>query len=43
VKEARAHGVADVVSKSDLLGGHLLTALRQASTAELPAQSAASS
>lgn len=43
VKEARAHGVADVVSKSDLLGGHLLAALRQASSPELPAQSPASS
>jgi DNA-binding NarL/FixJ family response regulator len=30
LKEARASGVKDVVSKSDLLGEHLLTALRQA-------------
>jgi len=29
-KAARANGVKDVVSKSDLLGEHLLTALRQA-------------
>jgi DNA-binding NarL/FixJ family response regulator len=43
VKEARARGVIDVVSKSELLGEHLLTALRQASTPELPAQSPASS
>jgi DNA-binding NarL/FixJ family response regulator len=43
VKEARAYGVADVISKSDLLGGHLLAALRQASSPELPAQSPASS
>jgi DNA-binding NarL/FixJ family response regulator len=28
--EARARGVKDVVSKSDLLGEHLLTALREA-------------
>ena len=30
LKEARASGVKDVVSKCDLLGEHLLTALRQA-------------
>jgi len=30
LKEARANGVKDVVSKCDLLGGHLLTALRDA-------------
>jgi DNA-binding NarL/FixJ family response regulator len=30
LKEARANGVRDVVSKCDLLGEHLLTALRQA-------------
>jgi DNA-binding NarL/FixJ family response regulator len=30
VKEARKLGVADVVSKSDILGDHLLTALREA-------------
>jgi two-component system nitrate/nitrite response regulator NarL len=30
VKEARAHGVRDVVSKCDMLGERLLSALRQA-------------
>jgi DNA-binding NarL/FixJ family response regulator len=30
LKEARARGVKDVVSKCDLLGEHLLTALREA-------------
>jgi len=30
LREARASGVSDVVSKCDLLGEHLLTALRQA-------------
>jgi DNA-binding NarL/FixJ family response regulator len=30
LKEARANGVRDVVSKCDLLGEHLLTALREA-------------
>jgi len=30
LKAARANGIKDVVSKSDLLGEHLLTALRQA-------------
>jgi DNA-binding NarL/FixJ family response regulator len=30
VREARMRGVSDVVSKCDLLGEHLLTALRQA-------------
>jgi DNA-binding NarL/FixJ family response regulator len=30
LKEARASGVKDVVSKCDLLGEHLLTALRRA-------------
>jgi DNA-binding NarL/FixJ family response regulator len=30
LREARASGVRDVVSKSDLLSEHLLTALRQA-------------
>jgi DNA-binding NarL/FixJ family response regulator len=30
VKEARKHGITEVVSKSDILGDHLLTALRQA-------------
>lgn len=29
LKDARAAGVSDVVSKSDLLGDHLLTALKQ--------------
>ncbi len=30
VREARTHGVSDVVSKCDLLGEHLLAALRHA-------------
>ena len=30
LKAARANGVKDVVSKGDLLGEHLLTALREA-------------
>ena len=35
VKEARAHGIDHVISKSDMLGGSLLSALRQASSTAL--------